>query len=100
MNRTKIQRAAALDAREAAYRYELQQPSLGLAFVVELDAAITRAAGTPHSYEIVYLGVRRVLMRRFPYAVYFILEDGVVDVIAILHQHQSPRTWQTRIKNK
>jgi plasmid stabilization system protein ParE len=97
LNQIKIQPAAAADAEEAANWYETQQPGLGIEFVLELDAALDRAVEAPESYEDLYAGVRRVLVQRFPYSAYFIFERNIVEVIAILHQHQSPSTWQSRI---
>jgi plasmid stabilization system protein ParE len=97
LNQIKIQPAAALDAEEAANWYEAQQLGLGIQFLLELDAAIDRAAETAEGYEELYLGARRVLMRRFPYSVYFLYESMTIEVFAVLHQHQSPSTWQSRI---
>ena len=75
MNSIRIQPASATEAAEAADWYEDQQSGLGIAFVLELDAAIERAAESPEAYEVQYRGARRVLMRRFPYSVYFLFED-------------------------
>ena len=37
------------------------------------------------------------LLRRFPYAVYFGVTRETVELIALLHQHRDPRTWEKRI---
>lgn len=97
MNQIKIQPVAARDAEEAAIWYESQQSGLGVEFVLELDAAIDRAAEAPENYEELYFGMRRVLVRRFPYSVYFLFGSETVEVIAVLHQHQAPSSWQSRI---
>jgi plasmid stabilization system protein ParE len=91
-----IQPAAVRDAETAPKWYEAQRPGLGIEFILELDAAIEKAVEAPETYELKYRKVRRVLMRRFPYAVYFVLERNVVEVFAILHQHRDPTTWQSR----
>ena len=76
--------------------YEAQQPGLGIEFVLELDAAIERAAETPLAYEPMFREVRRVLLRRFPYAVYFVLERELIEVFAVVHQQPAPSRWQSR----
>lgn len=91
-----IQRGAAADAEEAATWYEAHRPGLGLEFILQLDAAIERAADFPEGYALQYREVRRVLMRRFPYAVYFVFENNVVEVLAVLHQHGDPSSWKSR----
>jgi plasmid stabilization system protein ParE len=77
--------------------YEEQRPGLGIEFVLELDAAIERAEASPLGYEQVFAEVRRSLLRRFPYAVYFLYESDVVEVFAILHQHRTVEEWQSRV---
>lgn len=62
------------------------------------DAAIERAAESPLAYASVFLDARRVLTRRFPFAVYFLYEDGVVEVFAILHQRRAGSLWQSRVR--
>jgi plasmid stabilization system protein ParE len=94
----RVQPAAATDAAEAAGWYEAQRPELGIEFVLELDAAIERAAQSPEAYARQHRDARRVLLRRFPYAVYFVLEGGVVEIFAVLHQHRAPGRWQSRLQ--
>ena len=40
--------------------------------------------------------VRRALLRRFPYAVYFIVDDASVIVLACLHVRRDPSVWESR----
>lgn len=77
MKRVNVQPEAEAEVREAASWYESQRPGLGLEFLLELDAAIERAAESPNAYAPQYAGVRRALSRRFPYAIYFVYEGGV-----------------------
>ena len=69
--RVNVQPRAEAEADEAAAWYEAQQPGLGIEFLLELDAAIEKAAEVPLAYSMILREVRRVLVRRFPYAVYF-----------------------------
>lgn len=97
LNRAYIQPRALADADDAATWYERQRPGLGIEFILELDAAIERAAGTPEAYARQYRDARRLLLRRFPYAVYFLFEDGTVEIFAVLHQHRNSSSWQSRL---
>jgi plasmid stabilization system protein ParE len=98
LTRVNIQPGAEAEADEAAAWYEAQQPGLGIEFILELDAAIERAAETPLAYEPVFQEVRRVLLRRFPYAVYFVFERELVEIFAVLHQQRTPSRWQSRVR--
>jgi len=47
-------------------------------------------------YPIVYEDVRRVLVRRFPYSVFFVLERTRAVVLAVHHQHRDPASRPRR----
>jgi plasmid stabilization system protein ParE len=64
---------------------------------LELDAALSRVINNPDIYQSVYENVRRVLVRRFPYAAYFISEEDTFQVVAILHQSGILDVWQSRL---
>jgi toxin ParE1/3/4 len=93
-----IQPRAEAEAAEAAAWYEAEQPGLGIEFLLELDAAIESAAETPLAYAQVFMEARRVLTRRFPFAVYFVYEHDVVEIFAILHQQRATSLWQSRVR--
>jgi plasmid stabilization system protein ParE len=47
-------------------------------------------------YQDLRSGIRRALLRRFLYAVYFAVEADVVVVLAVLHVSRDPAEWQRR----
>ncbi len=92
-----VQPQASIEAADASVWYEAQRPGLGTEFVLELDAAMEKAAEMPTAFAVQYRDARRILLRRFPYAVYFTCEDDKLEVFAILHQRGNPETWQQRM---
>lgn len=98
MKSVNVQPRAEAEADEAAAWYEAEQPGLGIVFLLELDAAIERAAETPLAYAPVFQDARRVLTRRFPFAVYFVCEHDVVEVFAVLHQQRASSLWESRAR--
>lgn len=91
-----VQPLAQVEAEIAAQWYEEQRAGLGLEFILELDAALERAARSPENYSVQYRHARRVLLRRFPYAVYFTWGNERIEVFAVLHQRQAPSNWESR----
>ncbi|MEN8162817.1 MAG: type II toxin-antitoxin system RelE/ParE family toxin, partial [Acidobacteriota bacterium] len=85
-----VRRSAEIQASRARDWYESQLDNLGRRFVVELDHAIQKAHENPPHYQPVHREIRRVLLRSFPYAVFFISEPRRVVVLAILHQYEDP----------
>jgi toxin ParE1/3/4 len=82
---------------EAAFEwYENEQSGLGVEFLDELRATYNRITDGPLKYQDLRGGIRRALLRRFPYAVYFAIEGDVVVVVAVLHVSRDPAEWQRR----
>ena len=76
--------------------YEHEHAGLGLEFLNELRATYDRIGDGPLRYEELRSGIRRALVRRFPYAVYFAVESDVIVVLAVLHVGRDPAEWQRR----
>ena len=88
---------AILDIEEAARWYENQLYGLGVDFVLEADFAINRVQKNPLLYAQSYRTVRRVLFRRFPYAMYFVIHDKEIIIVAVLHQVRSDESVTLRL---
>jgi len=50
----------------------------------------------PLAYPRVYGDIRRALVQRFPYAVYFRPLGDELVVLAVMHGRRLPRRWQSR----
>ena len=85
-----------LDVAATYQWYENEQPGLGLEFLDQLRAVYDRIAASPFQYQDLRSGIRRALLRRFPYVVYFAVEADVVIVLAVLHASRDPAEWQRR----
>ena len=72
--RVLARRAVDRDVEAAFDWYESQAPELGIQFLGELRATYDRIAAGPAKYQLAGTRVRRALLRRFPYAVYFAIE--------------------------
>ena len=100
MSRRLVIRARAeADIHEAALWYNEQTPGLGGAFLLEVDAALQRAGENPYAFLRLCRRpeVRRVLMARFPYRIFFLLLPEAVIVIRVLHGARHDREWQRRV---
>ena len=86
-----------LDIEAAFEWYEGEEQGLGFEFLEELRAAYFRILDHPFGYQDLRSGIRRTLTRRFPYAIYFLVEGDVIIVLAVLHTARDPEDWQGRI---
>ena len=87
---------ASADVVEAFSWYEEQRLGLGEEFRADLDSTLTLLQQMPETGPMVHRGLRRVLLRHFPYAVYYGLGQGLLEVRGVVHQHRSPATWRKR----
>ncbi len=87
---------AASDVLLAREWYDGQRPGLGDDFVRSLEHVIDLMSGLPEAFPEIAVGLRRALLGRFPYAVYYRLNGDVLEVIACLHTRRSPSRWRSR----
>lgn len=84
------------DLLDGARFYERQSAGVGEYFLNSLFADIDSLQfyGGIHS---VHYGYHRLLSKRFPFAVYYRVEDGVVKVYAVLDCRQNPASIRDRL---
>jgi plasmid stabilization system protein ParE len=87
---------ASADVAEAFSWYQAQRVGLGEEFRTDLDATFTLLLRMPEAGPVVHRGLRRALLRHFPYAVYYGTSEALLEVRAVLHQHRSPAAWRRR----
>lgn len=88
--------AARLDVIEARDWYAARGAGLGEAFVAEIDRQVLRIADAPSRAPVILADARRVLLRRFPYALFYRVVDGDAFVLACFHASRDPKRWQER----
>lgn len=98
MNRRFIVREEAeADLADAQLWYEQQQAGLGNQFVRAVEEALERIQEMPESAPIVFRGVRRLDLGRFPYGVFYAVTNEHLSVIAVYHASRDPRGWRCRL---
>jgi plasmid stabilization system protein ParE len=96
IRRLELRQEAEVEIFDAALHYERERRNLGFRFEAEVDLALRRALENPLQFPEIEHGVRRALVRVFPYGVFFLIEEPVVLVIAVLHLHRHPNAWKRR----
>ncbi len=81
---------------EAYDWYEGQRPGLGEAFAEQIQRVLDRIAATPRMHAAVLGDVRKAVVARFPYCIYYREEAACVRVLAVFHTSRDPSIWQSR----
>ena len=87
------------ELKEAKAWYEDQREGLGEEYALSIEEAIERISRNPELYAIVREDVRQVLVRRFPYVVYYRYENDKSErivILAVFHASRDPENWQSR----
>ena len=79
---------------EAGRYYNRQVAGLGDAFVGEIETGIDVILQGPAVWGVIEDDVRRYLIRRFPYGIYYTIEDDIVVIWAVKHLHRDPDYWR------
>lgn len=87
---------ARADIRVAAEWHDSERPGLSTQLLDEIQRVLTRIQETPRHFPVIEADVRRGLLRRFPYAIYFVAHEQVVEVVAFLHLHRAGDAWKAR----
>lgn len=96
MTSFRVRPLAEQDIAEAFVWYEEQATGLGLEFMRAVDASFAAIQRSPMIYPVVYRDLRRALLRRFPYKVFFAQREDRIDVLAVVHGRRHPRVWRRR----
>ena len=88
--------AAAADVAEAAVWYEARQPGLGEVFVVTVDVMLEQIHEHPLRCRVVHAALRRALLPRFPYSIFYCVDHDHLVVLGVLHGSRDPSVWLDR----
>lgn len=95
-----IRPEAEAEMREAFLWYDEWLPGLGEAFLSELDRELAGILAHPERHATIRRNIRRALLRRFPFGVFYVVERGRIIVLAVLHTSRDPRLWGQRRMTK
>jgi plasmid stabilization system protein ParE len=87
---------ACAELRNALAHYETIRPELADRFAEAIDDTVTRIAEGPLHYAVVDKDKRRAGIRKFPYGLFFLLEDARIVVISCFHGRRHRAHWQAR----
>ncbi len=88
---------AELDLEEAYNWYEAQDTGLGSEFIRVVDASLFAIQRNPLAYTLVYKKIRRKLIRKFPYGLFYLVKDEMIVIVACFHVKRDPQQWKRRL---
>jgi plasmid stabilization system protein ParE len=96
--RIRISPEADAELTEAREWYSHHRDNLDLEFMQCIDEALSLVASNPRAFPLVYRSLRRVVVRRFPFAVFYEVTGGEIKVTAIFHSRRDPERWKAPVE--
>lgn len=88
---------ALLEFEEAIRFYKQRGRSLGQRFARAIQTTIGKIIATPDRWRVLEEDVRRCLVRVFPYALLYTIEEDHILIVAIMHGRRRPGYWRHRL---
>ena len=79
--------------------YEGKVPSLGARFLNAVDEAVADIVAAPQRWRVIEDDVRRHLIARFPYAIYYRAMPDHIRILAFKHHSRHPDYWRYRVSH-
>jgi len=88
---------AAQEYFEAVLYYKEISSELSNAFTQSVDKGIYNIIENATTWPIIEDNVRRHLIDRFPYGIYYTIESRYILIVAVMHMSRKPGYWKNRL---
>lgn len=92
------QTEAEIDLEEAVLWYEAELSGLGNRFYDSFENALDRIAKNPNAFIEISPEIRRIIIKQFPYKIFYTVFGNKIFVIGIMHAKRSKRFVKNRLK--
>jgi len=88
--------AAQAEFDEAFDFYDGRRAGYGVKFANQVQKVFDRISANPDLHPPIFADIRKAVVSRFPYFVYYRAEMGRIEVIAVFHASRDPSVWKGR----
>ncbi len=94
-----ITHSAQNDILDASDWYEYQSKGRGELYMLSIDKCIKLVLKNPFSFAIIYLQIRKANAKKYPYSLYYRIDEikNEITIFAVIHQSRSEEIWKNRI---
>ena len=93
-----IKPEAEKDIDQAVEWYQDQDKNLISQLLNEFENGFNKILDNPKHFQKRYHEIRIIFTKKFPYGIYYTLEEGKIYVHAVLHNKQNPKNISKRLK--
>ncbi len=96
LEKVRFTKEAACEFMESVEWYESRGKGLGLKFTDEMDSLLERIKLNPDIYPNIVENIRRIQMNKFPYSVFYTIENNFLIILRVFHNKRKPIKWEGR----
>lgn len=79
---------------ESALWYNVRKTELGIEFINEVDNTLRDIILNPLQFKTVYKNFRIALTKRFPFEIFYTIDDDKILVHHVFHASRNPKVWK------
>jgi len=68
-------------------------------FYKQINSGLETIAKNPHGFQRAFKNIRRYVILKNPFVIYYRIENMIIQVIAIFHTSRNPKIWKQRTEN-
>jgi plasmid stabilization system protein ParE len=84
---------AEIDFDKSYEYYYKENPNIAKSFFNRINLSLENLKENPTIFPDVYKGLRKYVVKKFPFVIYYQIEGTVVKVVAIFHTSRNPKIW-------
>lgn len=84
---------AQAELEEAVLWYAEREPGLESEFIRSVDASLQAIRRQPELFPVAHKNIRRALIRRFPYSIFYFQDNETLIILSIFHSSREPKKW-------
>jgi len=100
VRRLRVRKTARAEVAAAFDWYLERSPTAAQRFLEAVDDAMRVIEEAPERHPVIRGRLRRVLLRRFPYGVYYKVFPSTISIGGVIHGHRHPDTWLGRVSSR
>jgi len=89
---------AQFDLKIAADWYAERKEGLDREFIEEIEKTLHQIIRNPAQFAFVRKKIRMAIVKRFPFGIYYYVDEDVIIVFAVFHFNRNPKVIRKRIK--
>lgn len=91
-----LRKEAEFDIEEQFEFFEEKRVGLGHDFLLCVEESLDKLQKNPLIYRKIYKELRRTSITRFPFRVFYLVQNQNIIVTAVLHAKKDPTSWKNR----